>query len=362
MPVVGIHAAVLPTGKVMLFSQKVNDYKVDEAAAYLWDPTKAPGTPGEYKAVPPAANIWCGAQSLMADGQLLVTGGTLDYASATSGWKGMKTVFTFDPWTETWTRQPDMARGRWYPTQTLLPDGRTLITSGIDEAGGNAWNTDIDVFNPPSTRGGRGSITRIAGYGQISGAPTVPHWYPHWFVMPSGGVLNAGFKSDESWLLDVTPGAVKGSDRPNWSMSRKYGSAVLLPGTPTGSTRVMQLGGYNANTGNASVASTEIYDEATPSAKPILGPAMQVARTHQNTVLLPDRSIVNIGGGYGERAQDDTEGNLGEPLSAAGPEHRQVEILDPGSNTWRLGAAQIRKRAYHSTAVLRSPACKPLFA
>ncbi len=76
MPAIATHAAVLPTGKVMFFSQKVNDYKGDEAAAYLWDPTKAPGQAGEFKSVTPPANIWCGAQSLMADGQLLVTGGT----------------------------------------------------------------------------------------------------------------------------------------------------------------------------------------------------------------------------------------------------------------------------------------------
>lgn len=351
-PVVGVHSAVLPTGKVMLFSQRVHDYRNRVAAAYLWDPSKDPGQAGEFKAVPPGDNIWCGGQSLMADGQLLVTGGNLEYATKTSGFKGLKSVFTFDPWSETWTRQPDMAQGRWYPTQTLLPDGRTLITSGYSDVGEYEWNTDIDVFNPPTVRGGQGSITRIARYGELPGAPHLPHWYPHWFVMPSGGVLNAGFKRTESWLLDTTPGAVRGTDRPNWSMSRKYGSAVLLPGTPTGSTRVMQLGGYNASTGGASVATTEIYDEATPDLAPRPGPVMQVPRTNQNTVLLPDRSIVNVGGGSGEVDGTESPTNANTALAAAEARHRQVEILDPGSDTWRLGPPQRHKRSYHSTAVL----------
>lgn len=353
IPVVGVHAALLPTGKVMLYSQRINDYKGDAAAAYLWDPTKAPGAAGEFKSVTPALNIWCGAQSLMADGQLLVTGGNLVYATSTTGYKGLKSVFTFDPWSETWTRQPDMPRGRWYPTQTLLPDGRTMITSGYDEVGGYAWNTDIDVFNPPATRGGQGSITTIARYGQLANSPSSPHWYPHWFVMPSGGVLNAGFKRDESWLLQTTPGAVRGFDRPNWSMHRKYGSAVLLPGTASGSTRVMQLGGYDhSTTQKASVTSTEVFDESAPTVAPSAGPTMRVARSHQNTVLLPDRSMVNIGGGSGEQPGTEAPENANNRLAAAGLEHRQVEILDRGSSTWRLGPAQAYKRSYHSTALL----------
>ena len=64
-----------------------------------------------------------------------------------------------------------MPHGRWYPTQTLLPDGRTLITSGFDEVG--ATNRDIDVFNPPAQRGGVGSIATIARYGSLANAPAV---------------------------------------------------------------------------------------------------------------------------------------------------------------------------------------------
>ncbi len=353
MPVVGVHSAVLPTGKVMIFSQEVHDYKTRAAAAYLWDPTKNPGAPGEFKAVPPGDNIFCAGQSLMADGQLLVTGGNLRYATATTGFAGLKSVFTFDPWSESWTRQPDMARGRWYPTQTLLPDGRTLITSGYDESDGYVWNTDIDVFNPPAARGGQGSLTRIARYGQLAGAPTTPHWYPHWFVMPSGGVLNAGFTRRESWLLNPTPGSVTGSDRPDWSMTRKYGSAVLLPGSASGSTRVMQLGGYDhSTTEKASVASTEIFDEATPTRAPFAGPSMRVARSSHNTVLLPDSSLLNLGGGYGAQPGTASDENVNNVEAAAGPEHKAVEILDAGSDTWRLGPSQVYKRAYHSTAVL----------
>ena len=46
----------------------------------------------------------------------MVAGGTLVYAGtfpddAYTDWAGLPTVFTFNPFTETWTRQPDMAEG-----------------------------------------------------------------------------------------------------------------------------------------------------------------------------------------------------------------------------------------------------------
>ena len=44
-------------------------------------------------------NIWCGGQSFLANGHLLVTGGNYDYQGGTRGFfRGLKTVLTFDPW------------------------------------------------------------------------------------------------------------------------------------------------------------------------------------------------------------------------------------------------------------------------
>jgi hypothetical protein len=39
-------------------------------------------------------------------------------------------AYTFDPFTNSWTRVDSMSEARWYPTSTALADGRQLVTSG----------------------------------------------------------------------------------------------------------------------------------------------------------------------------------------------------------------------------------------
>ena len=87
IPVFGIHAVMLPTGKVMWWAYPFGeDPKPNTAQAWLWDPRT-----GAFKRVDPPlwldpadgqlkpANIWCSGNSLLADGRLLATGGNLDY-------------------------------------------------------------------------------------------------------------------------------------------------------------------------------------------------------------------------------------------------------------------------------------------
>ena len=138
----GIHAALLSTGKVMWFARPDADSPDNESIAYLWDPTKPVGDPAALQARRSADQPGHRtAVNLYAPGSRCSPTGSCSSRAAPrlqdegDDWKGLSRVYTFDPWTETWAEQPRMAHGRWYPTQTLLPDGRTLITSGRDETG-----------------------------------------------------------------------------------------------------------------------------------------------------------------------------------------------------------------------------------
>src|SRR5437763_7208278 len=141
LPVHAIHAAVLPTGKVMIWSypfQATNSApRALETHAYIWDPELGSGASAFHEVPPPAdevgphAMIFCSGGSLLSDGRLLTTGGTLYWPSSSRPlWAGIRDVWKFNPWEETWTRQPDTARGRWYTTQTELEEGRTVIVGG----------------------------------------------------------------------------------------------------------------------------------------------------------------------------------------------------------------------------------------
>jgi len=51
-----------------------------------------------------------------------------------------------------------MNDGRWYPTQVLLADGRTVLMGGYGEAApGHVMSTDVEVFTPGAGIGGIGS-------------------------------------------------------------------------------------------------------------------------------------------------------------------------------------------------------------
>jgi hypothetical protein len=350
IPITATHAVMLPTGKVMWWAYPNGFKSSNSSQAWLWDP--ATGTSnrvdpplwrdpadGQLKPV----NIWCSGQTLLADGRVLVTGGNLAYTGATPKFRGLNKVYTFNPFNETWTEQPEMAHGRWYPSQKLLPDGRVLIMSGADEFGQGGSNLDIEVFTPSPNMDGVGTLTKVGTRGG-TGNPPDGEYYPHMFVMPSGRTLVAGSDPADSWFFtSIGPSTFTWLDIPNLPQSRLWGAAVHTPGGPAGSTKVTLTGGKNWSTGPVQATSIT-YDEAAPGLGWQSGPTMSVARAHHNTVLMPDGSMATVAGGVGRRSP--------EGLWATDPEHKQVDLFDPATNSWRLGPSQFEPRAYHSTAVL----------
>ena len=143
-PIVAIHAVMLPTGKVMIFAFPQNP-RQNSAQAWIWDPVTGVKTRKDPPAwIDPkdgqtkAANIWCSGHTFTADGELVVFGGNLEFESATSSWKGLNKIYTFNAFAPnggSWQEQPDMRHGRWYPTGVRMADGRIPITSGLNEVG-----------------------------------------------------------------------------------------------------------------------------------------------------------------------------------------------------------------------------------
>ena len=79
IPQLDIHSIMLPTGKVLMFAYPDSTHTLNEASAWVWDPTT-----GATKQVNPPTNpatgrpynIWCGGHTLLPDGRVVVAGGT----------------------------------------------------------------------------------------------------------------------------------------------------------------------------------------------------------------------------------------------------------------------------------------------
>jgi hypothetical protein len=368
LPLYAIHAAMLPTGKVLWMGPPDPgfgdaDDTLNTTWAILWDPLTGvskrvdpplwldPGD-GQYK----PANLYCAGQAFLASGELLVAGGTLGRGPDNEPF-GLDKVYTFDPFGEKWVEQPEMEHGRWYPTNVQLPDGRQAIMSGSNELGASEdfYNETIEIFTPAAEVGGQGTLTTLVDANGddaqrgTAGQPPTGGLYPHMFAMPSGKTLVAGPFQADSWYLH-TPGPanlLEWSNVGNVHNRRRYATGVIAPPDPGDTsppTKALLLGGYGATsdpaTNQKSLPTTEYFDDAEPGAGWRPGASMQVARSNQNTVLLPDGSMVQVGGG------------VGADLYGTVPQHHNVELWDPVTKQWRLGAAQQEDRAYHSTAVL----------
>ena len=125
-PVVGIHVALLENGKVLAYDSvgdlPTSSYPVHNSTrATVWDPATGSHTPVNLSGF----NIFCSGLAHLADGSLFLPGGNKNAQD-----DGIVQTHYFDAGTNAWSRGPNMAAERWYPSVTPLSNGESLITSG----------------------------------------------------------------------------------------------------------------------------------------------------------------------------------------------------------------------------------------
>jgi hypothetical protein len=339
IPVVGISAVLLHTGKVFFWSYDPNTWgdpsQSKIGVSYLWDPVNRMAS----EKITPPENIWCGGQTILSDGQVYIAGGNLRYPDSTApigkqGWAGTVTSYTFNPLAKTWTSQPNMLHGRWYPTTTQLADNRVVVTSGYDETGSEALNIDVEVFTPNASMDRTGSMLKV-GEHKSSGL------YPYQFLLPSGKMLQAGPDQASSHLLDPTN---------NWSWTKLpslvvghygYGNAISYTNAAVSPAKqlIMVAGGEN---GTSAVSANEWLDGNNPAAGWRDYPDWKQGRHNSNTVILPDGTLLTVGGNSG-------------PTNYGTPEFRPELYSKPADDitgSWQFVAEHTVQAAYHSSALL----------
>jgi galactose oxidase len=313
-PYKAVHAHMLPTGKVLWWPAFDNG---DNPT--LWDPSTNTNTPATHA----GANIFCSGHAFLANGQLLVAGGHAN------NWVGLRNAYTHNPLNGTWTRLPDMNNGRWYPTNTTLPNGDMLVISGTIRSG--VVNVEPQVWR-----------TATGSWRNLSTAHLAQPFYPFMFVAPNGKVFCAG-PSQATRYLDVTGTgdwtsvAMSNYGTRNWGSSVIYddGKVLLMGGSPCAF--------YDTNCTTYPTATAEVIDLNSPTpAWTYTGSMVTGGRKLHNATLLADGKVLVTGGSRG------TEG----PNTRSNDPAYASELWDPATGTWTTMASLTRIRAYHSTTLL----------
>ena len=305
-PVVGIHAALLPNGKVLAWDS-VGDAATESfpvhnfTRATVYDPTTNTHTPAT---VDTGYNIFCAGFAHLFDGSLFIAGGNKN-----AQLEGIAQTHLFNPATNGWSLGPTMAAGRWYPTVTPLTNGEMLITEGGPDT--------------PEVRTTDGTLRTL------SAASLNLPLYPWLDVAPDGRVFYAG--PDQTLRkLDPTGGGSWQSFGQRDGINRSYGSHAVFD---IGKTLVAG-GGSSSN--SALVIDT---NGATPQVSPTS--PMAFGRRQHNLTLLADGSVLATGGNSTGASLIDMNGGV-----------YNAERWDPVTGQWTTLAAQAVTRQYHSTALL----------
>lgn len=346
--IVAVHAALLPTGKVLFFAgsgSSENRFRspifgrIDKGilTSVVWDPQAMP--PGNFSHPPTildaggrAFDFFCGGDTYLPDGRLISVGGTINY----NPYRGRPDAMAFDPQTEKWSFLASMAHGRWYPSVIALGDGRTLAATGLTETLGSFHNQTLETYDPVANKW---QLHHFQG-----GFPSLP-LYGHLFLLDDGRVFFDGGHMDDALLLE--PCIIDLKHEPlqttpvfgiNQREMRNQSASVILP--PAQDQRIMLMGGGPDGKPNKTDAIDNVDIVDFKAAQPSFAAATPLAlpRLHLNSVLLPDRTVFVTGGSL---KQEDA------PLARL-----QSEIYDPVKDEWTLTASCIVPRLYHSTALL----------
>ena len=320
LPVVAIHATLLPQGAVMFWpGEETHADRTGGDHPFRWDPA----TGHIHPLAKAGFDIFCSGHAMAADGRVFVAGGHdgEDF--------GLPNAAFYDPAADAWEHVPDMNAGRWYPTVTLLPSGDLLVTAGsITPALMNDLPQVWDV--------------RAGTWRDLTGArlgePDLGRYYPWMQVVGEGRVFCAGrqptcFELDPRGAGAWTPAANSAYG------TRAYGSAAMVaPG------RILITGGMPPDRDMPPTipptATAEVIDLNQPSPSWRNVAPMALPRRHVNLTLLPDGGVLATGGTGGPGTNN--------PI----PPALTAERWDPATENWTTLAAMTVPRLYHSVGLL----------
>jgi len=318
-PIVAVHMSLEPTGQI--WASDAWDAAVNTQQLYN------PST-NTFTSVPYGRNLFCAGHVQLPDGRTLIVGGNIGADN------GLADTTIFNPTNDTYFRGPDMSVGRWYPTATVLPDGRVLTFAGDniqqDRPGQPHPFEDASVNSLPSIFN-----WKTNSWTDLTSAALTSPLYPFMFVLSNGKVFDAGPDTVTRTLDPATATWTTVGTSPFDGMS----AVMYRPD------KIMKAGSWadpdfnGAKVYNSS-AQTAVIDmgAGTPTWRSTA--PMAFPRSYQNMTLLPDGTVLATGG---MTTSDGTD--LSKAVLAA-------ELWNPDTETWTTMASEQNGREYHSTALL----------
>jgi hypothetical protein len=321
-PVVAIHAALLPDGRVMAYDSVGDDaaetypQNVTQTRAMLWDPNSNSVVNTDFLHL--GYNIFCSGLGMLSNGHVFIAGGNLNTPSATL--LGIPNLTDYDPFSannfaDRFVPTGTMTEDRWYPSVTALANGEMVVSGGV--SGSSA----------PEVRQANGSVRRLSSANSGWGSGRVYNWLK---LAPNGKVALLGPGADMHLLRTDGSGGWDASQyQRRDNLYRDYGSHVMFD-----IGKAMVAGGGNPAIASAVTINLDIMSSAYTS-------NMRYARRQHNLTVLPDGTVLASGGFSGSRAFFDYN-------TAVYP----VERWNPRTGKWHTEASMTKLRGYHSIALL----------
>jgi Galactose oxidase-like, Early set domain len=333
--ILAVHAALLRTGKVLYFSGSEHDKKQHKKKKIdhtrLWDPAT-----GNVETVgSPLHDLFCCGHSFLNDGKLLAAGGTQKYGKK---YKGLRNSTIFDPgfglgqnpWITASMMHTERGKttggGRWYPTLVTLADGQVLTVSGYPEKGDTRpKNIMVEIFNP--------SPQPLGTYVDKGDQPDLPKGYPRIHLLPDGQVYCSSEMNGKSMKWNPATNAKTDLPGPGVEYDTFATTSVLLPLLPQNAhaPRVLVIGASQPLIIDLSGGNPTWQNAGTRQL-----PGLP-ARKNLNAVLLPDATVLVVGG-------SETKLDADAVLAA--------ELYNPANGQWSVLANSAVPRLYHSVALL----------